>query len=280
MAQIGGAMEKIGFIGLGNMGGALLQGLLEFGGFSQKEVLVSTRTKEKIKGLVSTFPEVQIADSNIELARESRTIFIGVKTGDVRNVLLEITPYLQSEAHLIIITGGLTTKNVAKIFSGKLTKIIPSLTCEVGKSVTLVFHNRLVTAQESARVEKWLSCLGMVKVIPEDHFEIGADLTSCAPAFMASILKHFVQAGLKNSRFSQKEVEEMVLMTLVGTARLLDEKKVGFDELITRVATKGGITEEGLKILDEHLPFVFDELLETTLNKHQRVKSSLDRLFA
>jgi pyrroline-5-carboxylate reductase len=71
----------------------------------------------------------------------------------------------------------------------------------------------------------------------------------------------------------------MVLMTFLGTVRLLQGKKFGFDELITRVATKGGITEEGLKILDEHLPFVFDELLEATLNKHQWVKAEMDRLF-
>ncbi|MCJ7832884.1 MAG: NAD(P)-binding domain-containing protein [Deltaproteobacteria bacterium] len=108
-------MDKIGFIGFGSMGGALLQSLLQYGAFSQKEVLVSTRTKEKIKGLIFKFPKVQIADSNIELAKESRTIFIGVKTGDVRNVLLEIRPHLQPDVHLILITGGLTTRNIAKI---------------------------------------------------------------------------------------------------------------------------------------------------------------------
>ena len=272
-------MDKIGFIGFGSMGGALLQSLLRYGAFSQKEVLVSTRTKERIKGFISNFPDIKIMDSNITLAKKSRTIFVCVKTGDVRNVLLEIKPYLQPDVHLIIMTGGLTTQNIAKIFNGKLTKIIPSLTCEVGKSVTLVFHNPLVEAQEASKVEKWLSCLGLVKVINEDHFEIGADLTSCAPAFMASILKHFVQAGLKNSRFTQQDVEEMVLMTFLGTAKLLQEKKIGFDELITRVATKGGITEEGLKVLDEHLPFVFDELLEATLNKHQLVKANMDKMY-
>jgi pyrroline-5-carboxylate reductase len=273
-------MDKIGFIGLGNMGGALWQSLLEFGAFSQEEVLVSTRTKEKTKGFISRFPEVKIMDSNIELARESRTIFIGVKTGDVREVLLEIRPYLQSEAHLIIITGGLTTNNVAKIFSGKFTKIIPSLPCTVGESVTLVFQNPLVRAQEASRLEKWLNCLGLVKIIDEDHFEIGADLTSCAPAFIASIFKHFMEVGLRHSRFKQQEVEQMVLITLLGTARLLQEKKIGFDKLIARVATKGGITEEGLKVLNEHLPFVFDEGLEATLNKHQIVKTSMDKLYA
>lgn len=270
-------MDKIGFIGLGSMGGALLKSLLEYDAFVQQEVLVSTRTKEKIKDFRSSFPDVAIMDSNIELARESQTIFVGVKTGDVRDVLLEIKPHLQPDSHLITISGGLTIRNFAKIFNGKLTKIIPSLTCEIGQSVTLVFHNHKVTAQEASRIEQWLACLGLVKVIEEDHFEIGADLTSCAPAFFASILKHFVQAGLKHSRFTQQEVEEMVLMTFLGTAQLLREKKGGFDELISRVATKGGITEEGLKVLDENLPFVFDELLEETLNKHHRVKTEMDK---
>ena len=148
-------MDKIGFIGLGSMGGALLQSLLQYGAFSQKEVLVSTRTKEKIKGFIVRFPEVTIMDSNIELAKESRTIFI----------------------------------------------------------------------------------------------------------------------------FTQQECEEMVLITFLGTAKLLQKNKMGFDELITRVATKGGISEEGLKVLNEQLPFVFDELFEATLNKHQLVKSSMDKMY-
>jgi pyrroline-5-carboxylate reductase len=204
-------MDKIGFIGLGSMGGALLQSLLEYGAFSQKEVLVSTRTKEKIKGIILNFPDITIMDSKIELAKESQTIFICAKTGDVRDILLEIKPYLKADSHLITINGGLTIRNIAKVHKGKLTKIVPSLTCEAGESVTLVFHNALVGTQEAARVEKWLSCVGLVKVIDEDHFEIGADLTSCAPAFMASIIMHFVQAGLKHSRFTQQKSKKWCL---------------------------------------------------------------------
>ncbi len=272
-------MDKIGFIGLGSMGGALLKGLLEYKAFSQKEVLVSTRTKEKIRDFMARFPEVKIMDSNIELARECRTIFIAVKTGDVRDVLLEIKPHLQPDSHLITISAGLMIRSITKIYSGKLTKIVPSLTCEAGKSVTLVIHTPSVTAEEASKVEKWLSCLGTVKLIDEDHFEIGADLTSCAPAFWASILKHFIQAGAKHSRFTQQECEAMVLMTFLGTAKLLVENKKGLNELITGVATKGGISEEGLKVLNEHLPYVFDELLEATLNKHQVIKSNMDKMY-
>jgi len=60
----------------------------------------------------------------------------------------------------------------------------------------------------------------------------------------------------------------MVLETLLGTAKLLQAKNMGFEALISAVATKGGISEEGIKVLDRHLPTVFDDLVETTMNKH------------
>ena len=273
-------MNKIGFIGLGNMGGVLLRSLLKFGAFDPADVIVSTRTPGKIKDLISAFPGLRVAKSNRALAAESRTIFIGVRTGDVRDVLLDIRPSLRANVHFITISGGLTAKNIAKIYNGKLTKVIPSVTCEAGQSVSLVFHNPKVSLREAGEVERWLSCLGLVKVIDEDQFEIGADMTSCAPAFIASLFKHFTEAGLKHSRFGRQDVEDMVLMTLLGTATLLYEKKRGFDSLIAQVATKGGMTEEGLKVFDRYIPAVFDEVLEATLKKHAIVKQNMDELFA
>jgi pyrroline-5-carboxylate reductase len=202
-----------------------------------------------------------------------------VKTGDVRDVFLEIKPYLRKDVHIIYINAGVTAANFARVHSGKLTKIIPSLTCEFKESVSLVWHNSLVTPREADRVMEWLSYIGIVKIIHEDHFEIGADITSCAPAFIAAIFREYLEACLKHSHFDRQEAEEMLLTTLLGTAKLLQEKKIGFDHLITNVATRGGITEEGIKVLEKHLPSVFDELLDATLSKHTIVKANMDRLY-
>ncbi|HUL01410.1 MAG TPA: pyrroline-5-carboxylate reductase dimerization domain-containing protein [Nitrospirota bacterium] len=272
-------MEKIGFIGAGSMGKTLATCLLKFGALNPSEVLISTRSKDKMKDLLSCYPDVNAAKSNVELAQRSKTIFLCVRTGDVKGVLQEIRPHLVSDCHLIYISAGLTSKNIEKLFNGKLTKVIPSLTCEVRDSVSLVFHNKFVTTQDASAVEKLFSCLGIVKVIDEDHFEIGADMTSCAPAFIACIFKHFVAACEKHSRFKKHEAERMVLTTLLGTAELLHEKNMGFDSLISAVATKGGISEEGIKVLDQRLPSVFDELLEATLNRHNVIKSSMDKQY-
>jgi pyrroline-5-carboxylate reductase len=71
----------------------------------------------------------------------------------------------------------------------------------------------------------------------------------------------------------------MVLQTLYGTLRLMLEKKMGFEQVISRVATKGGITEEGVKVINNHMPSVFDELFDETLNKRNRVEEKINLQF-
>lgn len=68
----------------------------------------------------------------------------------------------------------------------------------------------------------------------------------------------------------------MVIKTLYGTAKLLCEGNMGFDELIKRVATKGGITQEGIKVLEMRTPLVFDELFKATAGKNEYIKRTLN----
>ena len=113
----------------------------------------------------------------------------------------------------------------------------------------------------------------------EEDLDISTDLTSCSPAFMAYIFKEFADIGAARSEISEKEAEEMVLQTLLGTVKLLTEKKMSFEEIISRVATKGGITEEGIKSLENDLPEVFDNLFKSTFNKREKLKRDLDKQY-
>jgi pyrroline-5-carboxylate reductase len=67
----------------------------------------------------------------------------------------------------------------------------------------------------------------------------------------------------------------LVRQTLIGTTWLLNGNDTGFDEIIGRVTTRGGITEEGIKVLDGRLPGVFDEMLEATLRKRREVREKI-----
>lgn len=181
--------------------------------------------------------------------------------------------------HLVSIAASLTIANLETIYRGPITKVIPSLTALVQEGIVLACHNCKVSQLQSGFVENLLSAIGTLKIIEEENFEAGADLTSCAPGMIAAIFQQFVAAGVKHSTLSSEEAEQMVLKTLFGTAKLLVEHNLGFDQTITRVATKGGITEEGVSVLRNLLPATFDQVFSHTLSKHQVLKKKIAEQF-
>ena len=270
-------MAKIGFIGYGSMGNMIINGLLSTNALNPDQILISNRTKSKLDSLKKEYPQIEIAENNPYLSSKCEKIFLFVGTSAVKEVIEDIMANISEKSHIIYIAAALTIENVESVFKGKITKVIPSLTSEVREGVSLICHNEKVTKKEAEFVNNLFNSISTVKIIEEENFQVGSDLTSCAPAFIAKIFMEFAKKGAKNSSISQKEAEDMAIKTFYGTAKLLHDKNMSFEELITRVATKGGITEEGIKVLDKDLPHLFDELFKTTLKKHEEIKSNLDR---
>jgi pyrroline-5-carboxylate reductase len=268
-------MEKVGFIGYGNMGSVILNGFLSSKAIKPDKVILSTRTKSKIDEIQNKYPEIEIAGNNRILASKSDLIFLLVGTSDVKDVLLEIKEFTSDNTHIVYISAALTMENVEGVFNGKVTKVIPSVTSEVFEGVSLVCHNLDVEYKEALYVNNLLSSIGDVKIVNEKDFDVGADITSCAPAFIARIFMEFSRRASLNSGFTRDEAEKMVIKTLYGTSKMLYENDIGFEELISNVATKGGITEEGIKGLDVMLPEIFKELFNITQNKHEIIKEEL-----
>ncbi len=270
---------RIGLIGYGSMGSMLAKGMLNNGIVLPRNFLIATRSQEKIKLINEQYPEVQVL-SNAEVAKQADVLFVCVKPFDMKDVLFELKEFLREDCHLISIAGGVTIANLEKIIPHrKITKLIPSLTSEVNEGVSLVCHNENVGEQDKAIVQQLLQSFSLVKTIKENDFEIATDLTSCMPGFIAAIFSEFVEASLKYSTLTREESTEMVIKTLYGTAKFLSENNIGFADTLARVATKGGITEEGAKVLQHKLPEVFKATIEATLVKNEMVKSRMDELF-
>jgi pyrroline-5-carboxylate reductase len=272
-------MKKIGFIGYGSMGSVILNGFLDSGILKPFNVTVSTRTRSKLTELEKIYPEIEIADDNIQTAQNSDIIFLFTGTSEVKNVIEEVKNYLSEETHIVYISAALGMDMVSSIFDGKLTKVIPSVTSEVHEGVSLVCHHESVTAEEAEFVDRLFRSIGDVKIVDEADLDMGADITSCSPAFIAKIFHEFSIEASKNSNFSREETEKMIISTLYGTSKLLHEKYYGIEQLISAVATKGGITEEGVKVLDSELPELFNELFKTTIKKHQIIRKELEEQY-
>jgi pyrroline-5-carboxylate reductase len=270
---------ELGLIGYGSMGSTLLNGFLSKGVLSEDQVIVATRTQPKLDGLKKRWPGVAIAINNVAAARESGMVLIAVKPRDVRPVLDEIVSSMPKDAHLVLISAGVTIKNAEHLFPGKISKVIPSITMEVGEGIALVCHNENVCPGDAKRVERMFGAISTVLPMEEKNLEVAADLTSCAPGFFAAIIREFVNAGMRHGTLTKEEAEKMAVATFYGTAKLLAEKGMDFDEVVSRVATKGGITEEGVKVLRKDLPSTFDEVFDSTLSKYAVIKKAIGEQF-
>lgn len=255
---------KLGIIGYGSMGKMLLEKADESGLFTKHDLLVANRTYKKISLLTDKYI---VCESNGELAKGADVIFLCVRPSDMKAVLTEICGSIKPETLLVSLNGSIAFEQLEKVYSGKLFKVIPSVTAEVNKSQTLVCCNSFITHEDKARLFPFLKSFGEVIELPETEMEMGAELVSCMPGFIAAIFGEIEKAAEKHTEIPREQIVSMLLNTMVGTGQLMLEKGLSFDETIDRVATKGGITEVGASVIHEGFPSVCDEMFRKTLEK-------------
>lgn len=269
-------MTRYGFIGTGSMGSMLVRHFLKTGVMSHQEVTVCSRTGISARALAAE-TGISVGGSCIEVVRDSDVVFICVRPLDVRSVLTEISGQLRETTLLVSIAGCVSIENLGRWTTPgtRCARIIPSITAEEHSGISLVAWGPGVMPGDKELIFSLFSAICTPVEIDEKYIEIYSDLTSCAPALFASMMQEYAAAAVRREKIPPALAEYLVRHTLIGTAWLLTQKETDFGNIISRVATKGGITEEGVTVLHRRLPGVFDEMLDATLHKHQIIKQQI-----
>jgi pyrroline-5-carboxylate reductase len=261
---------KIGIIGYGSMGKMILKKFIETKTVAQEKLFVSNRTFDKISDLNKIYPQLNICGNNTAAVKNADLILVCVKPLEMKTVLSEIVNDIRGDCHIVSLNGSVLFQQLEQICENrKISKIIPSVTAEVNKSMTLVCHNDYVNDDDTNTLKELIGCFGSFVELPEAEIGIGSELTSCMPGFIGAIFKVITDEAGKHTAIKKEQIIQMVIETLYGTGKLLLERRMAFEELINRVATKGGITEEGTKIIGEKLPRIINEVFEKTLEKRE-----------
>ena len=299
---------KIGVIGYGNMGSMIVNNILKLNLLLEdEELIVSNRHLNKFESLIEEYPDenLNITSDNTEIAKSCEKILISVETPQFKEVMDEIAPCLNENTHIIYTCAGLNFNHIKSFYDGKLSLVIPTLASTVTsnnaisslsrrKGVTLVKHNSKVELQERLFVEDLFNEFSYVKKIdnpiyfneeednlhPTDNeLEISTILTSCAPAFLAIMIEKLAQTSSELAKVSKDEAEDMILKTIIGTALLKEDQSLSNEEIINKVATKKGITQEGVDLLDKKLTKINRELVKCLLNRFDEVKEDMDKTY-
>ena len=271
-------MEKIniGIIGYGSMGKMLFEKYADNDTDFFWDVFVANRTKEKLSDVAEEF----ICGSNFTLAEKSDIIFICVRPSDLKNVLEEIKPAVSSEKIVISLNGSVSFESINKILKCKTAKVIPSVTAEINRSQTLVCFNSLCSQKDKETLKGVLKRIGDVIELPENEMGMGSELVSCMPGFIASIFDVLYNSAKKHTAIPENQIVEMLLKTLSATSSLMLNNKMTLEDVVKRVATKGGITEEGTAVIYNGFPSIADELFDKTLEKRRLTWEAFNRSFS
>lgn len=270
---------NVGIIGFGSMGRMMAEKFAASGLVSKNSLLLASRSPEKLQDAKKW---ATVAGSNSELAASSDIVFLCLRPFDLKGVLEEIRDVLRPETLVVSLNGSVSFANLEKSLTDgarRLAKVIPSVTAEVDRSQTLVCYNDNVTTEDKGNLKRLLACMGDIIELPENEMGMGSELVSCMPGFIASIFDVLVKAAEEHTKIPHDQVVRMVLQTMIATGELMLKKDMSFEDVVTRVATPGGITEEGTKVVYENFPETARVLFEKTLQKRKMTAEKAEAQF-
>lgn len=278
MMKGGMKMTKIGFIGFGSMATLIASKMIETKTATPEEIILYSSSENKhFKAFYAKYPTTQLAANEAEVFTKAEHSFICKLPLAVLPLIQDCASVLTPERHVISIAAGVSTVDILDISPQlQVSKLIPSITTSVGVGTTLIAHADTVSRSNTNWLESAFEHFGHVMIIREENMDIASDLTSSSPGIIAAIFEQFVEATLRRSTLSDAEVFQMINFSLAGTSKLLVEADYTFNGLIERVATKGGITAEGVELSQRELPAFFDELLERTQGKYASSKKEIE----
>ena len=262
---------SLGVIGSGHLGSMLVRKFVETGAIDAGDVIVSNRTPEKADRLAEA-TGVRAATNRVA-AELSDVILICVRPLDVRDAISDIEHLLTPEKLLISVAGDVSLEVLRSQCDARVMRAFPSIASEHLKGVTLLAFGDNATAGDRHLAMHLFRAIGDAVVADEKDFGLLADLTSCAPGYIAAIMREFVLAA-KSRGVGEDLAERLVRQTMLGTAMLLEDES--FQGLISSVATKGGITEAGIRVILAEAPEMFDRLFQATHARHEQVRRQVD----
>lgn len=237
---------RLGCIGFGQMGGAILEGLVSSRVFTAKEILVgvhSEETKKRAEGLG------YIALQNEEVAREAEVLLLAVKPYQVKDVLEEISPQLENTL-VISVAAGISGKDLEELLPEGVHGIsaMPNIPMKVGRGILICDPNSQATEEEWAILLEIFSPIASVLSLEEKSRGAAGVLTGCGPAFVGVFIEALADAAVKYG-VPRRDALLLAAKMVEGSAALIAE---GTHPALLKdaVCSPGGTTIRGVEALE------------------------------
>jgi len=238
----------VGFIGTGNMGGALARAAAK----TQCEIFLSDKATDKAESLAKELGAKAVTMAEAALCDY---VFLGVKPQMLSALLKELAPVLalrKTPGTIVSMAAGVATADIQKMlgFDYPIIRIMPNTPVAVGSGVILYDTTEQVSMEAVAGFVSILSQAGLLNRLPENLIDAGSALSGCGPAFVAMFAEALAD-GAVACGLPRDKAMTYAAQTLLGTAKLLLETGQHPGQLKDSVCSPGGSTIAGVNALEQ-----------------------------
>ncbi len=236
----------VAVLGGGKIGEAVARSLSESKRVSK--VIMTRRNIGPVKHLASS--RLQMTTDNKSAAKEADLVIVSVKAGDAKALFKEISTVTRNKVVVSLMAAVSIKKVQAALPGAKVVRAMPNIAATIGESITAYSLSPGVSKKETKAVESVLKSFGECLQVPESLMNAVTALSGSGPAYIATFIEAMVSGALMVG-MPREIASKLVRETLVGTADLLEEKKMHPAELRDSVTTPAGTTIAGIYELEK-----------------------------
>ena len=238
-------MDKIGFIGTGNMGAAIIKGISKSNFADEIQIYATDIDKEKLVAL-KEFGVIP-CDNAFEIVDECKFVFLAVKPQMFDELLGSIKDHVSEKTVFVSIAAGITAEYIISKTNEKANVILvmPNTPLLLGEGATALSKGTDVKDSDFDLICDVFKACGMAAVISKDKMKEIIAINGSSPAFIYLFAKGFVDYAKKES-IDEKTAKELFAQSLIGSAKMITDSGYSIDELIKMVSSPGGTTLKGL----------------------------------
>lgn len=271
-------MNRVAFIGAGNMNKAVIIGLIN-NGIAADHIIVSNPSAEKRIALAEQYGILQTPD-NIEAAKFADTIVLGVKPHLIVEVCQQISKSIDiSDKLFISVAAGTTLAQIQNGLNGNfpVVRTMPNTPSQLGLGVSGAFASKEVTTEQKQTADQLMKAVGKVKWLDsEDEINHIISVSGSGPAYFFLFMEAMEQQA-KTLGFTDEESRMLVEQTALGAAHMVIENRVPISELRQNVTSKGGTTHAALTTFVEGgLPELVSKAMNAAISRAEEMAKESD----
>ena len=270
--------EKIGFIGGGKMGEALINGILRAGLSSSDKIMVSDVDKKRLQ-ILEKEAGIKTTQDNKKITSDSDIIILAVKPNMIGSVLDELNSEITSKHLIISIAAGIPLSFIESSLNKgcRAIRVMPNTPCLVGETAAGYVLGKKATRNDGKLVGQLLDAVGKSFLLDEKYLDAVTGLSGSGPAFIYVVIEALADGGVKMG-LPRDVAITLAAQTAFGAAKMVLESGTHIGQLRDSVTSPGGTTIEGLHALEKGgIRNALIDAVETATKKSKSLGKALSK---